>query len=98
MVNYLHKILVKIPTINTSSAYICHCTHLCIICSVIHLSDDECQEIPDKISSTNYGEKFLEITAKFPDDVTLTLCNVKFLEKDPGNSNEVKYLVEFPSG
>ena len=35
--------------------------------------NDEHQEFPDKFPSTNYGEKNLsEITAKIPDNVTLT--------------------------
>ena len=42
----------------------------------IHLSDDEYQEILDEFPSTNSGEKFLtKITAKIPDDKTLTLHN-----------------------
>ena len=62
-------------------------------------SDNEYQEIPDEFPSSNYGEKSLvEIMAKIPDDITLTLCNAKFLEKTPGNSNGVNFMVEFPSG
>ena len=65
----------------------------------VHPSDDECQEIPDKLPSTNYGDKFLaEIMAKIPDIATLTQHNVKFLEKTPGNSNGGNYSVEFLSG
>ena len=40
----------------------------------INQSDDECQEIQDKFPSSNHGEKFpVEITAKIPDDISLTL-------------------------
>ena len=63
----------------------------------VHPTDDKHQEFLDKFPSTNYGEKFpSEITAKIPDDVTLTLHQVKFLEETPGTSNGVKYLANFP--
>ena len=92
MVNYLHEILVKIPTVHSSSV-------VSVTVPSVHLSDDEHKEIPDKICSTNYGEKIsAKITAKIPDDVTLTLCNVKFPEKTHGTLHRGNYLVEFPSG
>ena len=56
---------------------------------------------PDEFpgTPTNYGEKFsAKIMTKFSDDVTLTLCNVKFLEKTPDDFNGVNVMVEFPSG
>ena len=60
----------------------------------INLSDVNHQEIPEE-----YWENFLvEIMAKLPDNITLTLTKEKFLEKTRGNSNGAKYLVEFPSG
>ena len=62
----------------------------------VHLSGEECQEFPDKFPGTNYGEKNpSEIMAKIPDNVTLTLHQVKFLEKTPGTTNGVKYLASF---
>ena len=65
----------------------------------IHPSDDECQEIPDEFLGTNYGEKFpSEIMAKFPDNVTLTLHSVKFLEKPPDNLNGGNFMVELLLG
>ena len=48
-------------------------------------------------TSTNYGEKNLsEIIAKIPDDVTLTLHQVKFPDETPGTTNGVKYPANFP--
>ena len=87
-VNYLHKILVKIPTVCKLSVM----SVIAPICALsipsIHPPDVECQEIPEGFPSTNHGENFLiEIMAKIPDNVTLTICNSKFLEKTPGNSN-----------
>ena len=65
----------------------------------VHLSDDEHQEILDEFPGTNYGEKNpSKITLKIPDYVTLTLHNAKFLVITPGNSNGIKYLVEFLPG
>ena len=65
----------------------------------IHLSDVKCQKIPDEFLSNNYGEKYpFEITAKIPDNITLSLHNLKLAAKTPGNLNELKYRVEFPSG
>ena len=86
MVNYLHKFLVEIPTVHTLSvASVIAPIRASSIVSV-HLSDDEHQEIPAKLPGTNYREKYpVEITVKIPDDVTLTLCNTKFLEKTTGN-------------
>ena len=55
--------------------------HASFILSV-HLSDDEHLEILKEVPSTNYGEKIpVKVLAKIPDNVTLTLCNAKFLEK-----------------
>ena len=55
MVNYLHEILVKIPTVNTSSV-------MSVITPInassilsIHLSEIECQEIPDEFPGTDMG-------------------------------------------
>ena len=82
VVNYLHNIPVIFSTIHTSSvtsvvAPVCASSIL-----AIHLSDDECQEIPYIFPGTNYGEKFQsKIKVKIPDDVTLTQHNVRFLEK-----------------
>ena len=62
----------------------------------IHPSHDKCQEFLDEFPGTNYGEKNLsKITAKIPDDITLTLCQVKFLEATPGTTNGVKYPATF---
>ena len=49
----------------------------------IHLSNDECQEILNKLPSTIYVEKFpAKLMVKFPDDITLTLYQAKF-QKNP---------------
>ena len=65
----------------------------------IHPSGNECKEILDEIPGTTYGEKFpSKITMKVPDNKTLTLCNVKLLERTPGNSNGVNFMVELLSG
>ena len=62
----------------------------------VHLTDDECQEFLNKFPGSNYGEKTLsEIMAKIPDDVTLTLYQVKFPEETPGTTNGVNYLDYF---
>ena len=64
----------------------------------VHPSDDECQEFLDGFPSTKYGEKNLsEIMVKFPDDVTLTLNQVKFVEETPDTTNRVIYPVNFTS-
>ena len=58
----------------------------------VHPSDDEQQEILDEFPSTNYGEKFpAKLMAKFCNNVILTLYQVKFPEKPPGNSNGENY-------
>ena len=53
-VNYLHEILVKIPTVHTLSVT----SVIAPICAMsipsVHLSDDKHQEIPDEFPSTNY--------------------------------------------
>ena len=69
--------------------YVCHCTPICALSILsIHLSDDKCQEIPDQFPSTNYGERNQsKFTVTLPDNVTLTLWNVKFVKKTPGNVN-----------
>ena len=64
----------------------------------IHSSYDEHQEFPDEFPSTKYGEKNLsEITVTFPDNVTLTLNQVKFLEEAADTTNRVTYLSNFSS-
>ena len=80
--NFMHKITVKILTVDSSSVVSAVASiHAPFILSV-HLSDDEHQEILEEVRSTNYGEKIpVKITAKIPDKVTLTLCNAKFLEE-----------------
>ena len=65
----------------------------------IYLSDDKCQEIPEEFSGNNYREIFLvEIMAKIPDDITLTLCNTKFPEKIPAISYGGNFTEEFLTG
>ena len=65
----------------------------------VHLSEDEHQEFLDKFPSTYYGEKNpSKIIAKVPTGITLTLHQVKLLDKTPGNSNGGNITVEFPSG
>ena len=62
MVNYLHEILVKIPTVHTSSvtSVIAPISTLSVLS--VHLSNDEYQEILEEFPSTNYGEKYPAIT------------------------------------
>ena len=90
MVYYLYEIPVKIPTVHPLSVMSVIAPISASSILSVHPSDDEHQEIPEEFPVTptpiKYGENFL---AKYPDDVTLTLCNVKFLEKVPGNSNRV---------
>ena len=53
--------------------------------------------IPGQIPQSQLWEKKpSEITAKIPDDVTLTLHQVKFPEETPGTTDGVKYLANFP--
>ena len=48
----------------------------------VHPSDDECQEFPDEFPGAKYGEKnSSEIMVKIPDDITLTLHELKFPEE-----------------
>ena len=61
----------------------------------INPSDDECQDFPDKFPGTKYGEKS-KITVKFPDNIALTLHQVKFLEETPGTTIGVIYQADFP--
>ena len=62
----------------------------------VHLSDNNCQEFPDEFPGNNYGKKNpSEIMAKIPDNITLTLHQVKFTEETPGTTNGVKYLSNF---
>ena len=98
-VNYLHEIPVKTPSVcSLSVTSVIRPISAPSVLSV-HPSDDKDQEILDEFPSTNYGEKYpAEIMAIMPDNVTLTLHNVKFLEKTPGNSNGVNFMVEFPLG
>ena len=82
MVNYLHKMLVRIPTVCTSSVTSVIAPVSALSVPSVHLSDDKCQEILDKFHSTNYGEKHLaQIMATITADVTITLHQVKFQEK-----------------
>ena len=91
MIDYLHEILVEIPTICTSLVMSVIAPVQKLSIPSIHPSDNKCHEILDKLPSTNYGEKnSSEIMAKFPDDVTLTIHQVKFLEKTPGNFKGLK--------
>ena len=61
-------------------------------------SNDECQEFLDEFPGTKYGEKNpSEIMVKFPDDVTLTLHQVKFPEETPDTTSRVIYLGNFSS-
>ena len=96
MVNYLHKITVRIPTICTSSVTSVVAPIYALPIPSINSSDDKCQEIPDEFPGTNYGEKNLsEIMARIPNDITLTLHQAKFTEETPGTSNGAKYLANF---
>ena len=57
-----------------------------------HLTNDERQEFPDEFPGTNNGEKLpSKITAKIPDDITLSLHQAKFLVGTPGITDGVKY-------
>ena len=48
----------------------------------VHLSDIEYQEITEEFPGTKYGEKYpVEITAKVPHNVTLTLHHAKLPDK-----------------
>ena len=59
----------------------------------VHPSDNECQEFPEEFPGTKYAEKNLsEIMVNFPDDVTLTLHQVKFPEETPDTTSRVIYL------
>ena len=61
------------------------------------LTDDKCQEFPDKFLGTNYLENLpFKVMAEIPDDVTLTPHQAKFQEETPGNTNGVKYMGDFP--
>ena len=97
MVNYLHEIS-KITISTLSVMSVIAPIHALPIPSV-HPSDDKHQEILDKFHSTKYVEKSLsKVMAKFPSNITLTLHQAKFPERSPGNSDGVKYPVEFLSG
>ena len=99
MVNYVHKILVKILTVHASSItpVIEPISALSILS--IHLSNDKHQEVPDELCGTNYGDKFpVKLMATIPDNVTLTLHKVKFLQKTPGNFNRANVTVQFLYG
>ena len=99
MVNYLHEIPVKLPTVHTLSVMSVIAPISALSVLSIHPSDDKCLEIPQEFPSTNYGEKYpVETMAKIPYDITLTLCNAKFPEETPGNSNRGNFMVEFLSG
>ena len=70
----------------------------CIIHS-IQPSYDECQETPGKFPSTNYAEKYpSQNNHKIPHDITLTLHQMIFLGKGPGDSNGVTFMVKLLSG
>ena len=52
--------------------------------SSVYPSDEKHHEILEKFLSTNYGEKHLsKILAKIPDNVTLTLHEVKIPGENP---------------
>ena len=60
-------------------------------------TDDECQEFLDKFPSTSYGEKLpSKITAKIPDNVTLTLHQAKSPEEAARTTSGVKDPDNFP--
>ena len=64
----------------------------------VHPSDDEHQEFMEEFPGTKYGEEnSSEITVKFPDDITLTLHQAKFLEETPDTTNRVIYPSNFLS-
>ena len=95
-VSHLHEILVRSPSIYTSCIMSVIAPIHALSIPSVHPSNDKCQEIPDEFPSTHYGETFpSEITVKIHDDITLTLCNVKFPEKTPDNSNRNLSMIEF---
>ena len=99
MVNYLHEIPVKIHTVHSLSVMSVIAPISASSIPSVHPSDNECQEILEEFPGTSYGEKFLaEIMVKIPDNVTLTLYNMKFPEKTLDNSNEGNHWGEFLSG
>ena len=57
MANYLHKILVEIPTVYTLSAMSAITPVHALSVSSIHLSDNKHQEIQDQFPSMNFGRK-----------------------------------------
>ena len=64
----------------------------------IHPDNDECQEFPDEFPGTKYGEKNMsKIMVKFPDNVSLTLHQAKFLEETPDTTSTVIYPGNFSS-
>ena len=80
--------MAKIPPVGTLSVTFVIAPISALSIPSIHPSDDECQEIPEEIPGTDYAEKYpVEITAKIPDNITQTLCNMKFPEKTPATFN-----------
>ena len=97
-VNYLHEIPVNIPTVHTSSVMSVITLISASYVPSIHPLDDEGWEKLEQFPSTSYEENFMVvITAKIPDDITLTLHQVKFPEKASQNFNVGNCSVEFPS-
>ena len=96
VVNYLHEIPVISPPIHTSCIMsVIAPIHDCPFCPSI------CQAMNIRKSQTNspvliMGKNLSKIMTKFPNNVTLTLHNVKFPEKTPGATNGAKYLANFP--
>ena len=83
-----------------------HVCTLCItsvfapICALpilsVHPYNDECQEFPDGLPSTEYGEKNpSEVMVKFPHNITLTLQQAKFPQETPDSTKRVIYLGNF---
>ena len=61
-------------------------------------SNDEHQEFPEEFPNIKFGEKTpTKIMVQFPDDITLTLHQVKFLEETTDTTNRVIYPSNFSS-
>ena len=58
----------------------------------VHHFDDKCQEFPMNSPVLCMGrEKTSKITVNFPDGITLTLHQAKFLEKTPDTTKGIIY-------
>ena len=66
MVNYLHEILVKIPTVHTPSLMSVLAPMYASSILSIHLSDNKHQETPEIFPITEHGEKFSNSYGKNP--------------------------------